>query len=189
MGGGDKCLLPLAGRPLIDHCIERLGPQVDRLIISANGDPARFAAWDLPVIADQGSDLGPLGGIAAALDWAAAQTPAWPLIATVPTDAPFLPTDLIARLGTAKSAIGADLACAVRTKNGSERTQPVIGLWPTSLRHDLRDALDEGLRKVDKWTARYSLAQAPFSADNFDPFFNINRREDLAEADRNFRLR
>lgn len=185
MGGGDKCLLPLAGQTVLDHVIDRMRPQVGGLILSANGDPARFSAWGLPVIADTNADLGPLGGIAAALDWAAAQIPAWDLIATAPTDAPFLPIDLVTRLGAARSAAGADLACATMIdRNGARRSQPVIGLWPTALRGDLHAALKDGVRKVDAWTSRHKLAEAPFSATARDPFFNINRQEDLDEAER-----
>ncbi|MCZ6605461.1 MAG: molybdenum cofactor guanylyltransferase MobA [Alphaproteobacteria bacterium] len=188
MGGGDKCLMPLAGRALLDHVIERVAPQVDRLVLSANGDPNRFAEYGLTVIADApaGNEgdalLGPLAGIAAALEWAADQAQAWPVIATFPTDAPFLPRDLVARMAAAAAAMQADLACAA----GGGRAQPVIGLWPTALRHDLKAALAEGLRKVDQWTARYRLAEVAFEVGEGvpDPFFNVNRAEDLAQAER-----
>jgi molybdopterin-guanine dinucleotide biosynthesis protein A len=202
MGGGDKCLMQLAGKSLLDHAIEFLRPQVSALALSANGDPARFADWSLPIISDDASlakgptdgerngrsdagYLGPLAGIAACLDWAAAQSPTWDLIATVPTDAPFLPNDLIARLVEARSQSRSDLARAVSlTIDGNRRAQPVIGLWPTELRHDLRAALADGVRKVDIWTAKHSLAEATFPTNRYDPFFNINRPEDLAIAEK-----
>lgn len=182
MGGGDKPLRLLGGRPLLAHVIERLRPQVAGLVLNANGDPARFAAFGLPVVADSIPDYaGPLAGILAGLDWTAAQRPDCPMIATVATDAPFLPTDLVARMAQALAGEGADLACAA----SGGRTHPVIGLWPVRLRDDLRRALvDEGVRKVDVWTARYRLVQVAFPDRPVDPFFNANRPDDLDEAAR-----
>ena len=182
MGGGDKCLRTLGGRPILDHVIARLRPQARRLLLNANGDPARFASYGLPVAADAVPDFaGPLAGVLAGLDWAAIHAPDCPWVASVPTDAPFLPADLVARLMTARAAVGADLACAA----SGGRHHPVVGLWPVALRADLRRALtEEGLRKVDQWTGRYALAVAEFSTDPVDPFFNANRPEDLAAAER-----
>ena len=180
MGGGDKPLRLLAGRPLLDHVIDRLRPQVAGLVLNANGDPARFAGYGLPVTADSIPDYaGPLAGILAGLDWTAANRPDCPLIASVATDAPFLPADLVARLADAMAAAGADLACAA----SGGQAHPVIGLWPVRLRDDLRRALvDEGLRKVDVWTARHRLVEVPFPDQPIDPFFNANRPEDLERA-------
>ena len=182
MGGGDKPLRMLAGRPLLDHVVERLRQQVAALVLNANGDPARFAGYGLPVAADSIPDYaGPLAGVLAGLDWAAEHRPDCPLVATVATDAPFLPIDLVARMEKALTAEGADLACAA----SGGQTHPVIGLWPVRLREDLRHALvEEGLRKVDVWTARYRLAVVPFSDQPVDPFFNANRPGDLDEAAR-----
>ena len=156
MGGGDKCLRPLAGRPLLDHVIKRLKPQVAALVLNANGDPARFAGFGLPVVADSLADFaGPLAGILAGLDWAAANRPDCPMIVSAATDAPFLPHDLVARLADGMRAAGADLACAA----SHGRAHPVIGLWPVRLRDELRRALvAEDIRKVDAWTGRYRLA-------------------------------
>jgi molybdenum cofactor guanylyltransferase len=172
----------VAGRPLLDRVIERLRPQVAALVLNANGDPARFAAYGLPVVGDSIADYaGPLAGILAGLDWAAAHRPDCPMILSAPTDAPFLPADLIARMAEAIATEGADLACAA----SGGQTHPVIGLWPVRLREDLRRALaEEGLRKVDVWTARYRLAVVPFADQPIDPFFNANRLEDLEEAAR-----
>ena len=181
MGGGDKPLRLLAGRPILDRVIERLRPQVAALVLNANGDPARFAAYGLPVVADSIPDYaGPLAGILAGLDWAADNRPDCPLVASVATDAPFLPTDLVLRMEAAM-AEGADLACAA----SGGQPHPVIGLWPVRLREDLRHALVvEGLRKVDVWTGRFRLATVAFSDQPIDPFFNANRPEDIAEAAR-----
>ena len=182
MGGGDKPLRLLAGRPLLDHVIERLRPQVAGLVLNANGEPSRFASYGLPVVADSIADFaGPLAGILAGLDWTAEHRPDCPIVVSVATDAPFLPTDLVARLEQARAAKGADLACAA----SGEQAHPVIGLWPVRLRDELRHALtNEGLRKVDVWTARYKLAVVPFSDRPVDPFFNANRPDDLDEAAR-----
>jgi molybdopterin-guanine dinucleotide biosynthesis protein A len=180
MGGGDKCLRVLAGRPILAHIIERVRPQVDRLVLNANGDPRRFAPFELPVIADSVPEFaGPLAGVLAGLDWAADE--GCLDVASFPTDAPFLPHDLVDRLRSAMMAAGADMACAA---SGGQH-HPVAGLWPVRLRVALRRALvEEGIRKVDIWTSRYKLAVAEFPDAPVDPFFNANRPEDLAEAER-----
>ena len=181
MGGGDKSLRLLAGRPLLQHVIDRLRPQVDTLVLNANGDPARFAGFGLPVVSDSVPDFaGPLAGVLAGLDWAAANRPDCPFVVSAATDAPFLPDDLVARFVEEMHAAGADLACAA---SGDQR-HPVIGLWPVRLRADLRQALvTEGIRKVDRWTARYRLVTVPFADRPVDPFFNANRLEDLERAE------
>ena len=182
MGGGDKPLRPLGGRPLLAHIIERVAPQVRRLVLNANGDPARFAAFGLPVVADAVAGFaGPLAGILTGLDWAASEAPDCPWVASFPGDAPFLPGDLVARLLAAVGTDRADLACAA----SAGQSHPVAGLWPVRLRHELRRALvEEDIRKVDRWTGRYRLATVAFPAEPIDPFFNANRPEDLVEAER-----
>jgi molybdopterin-guanine dinucleotide biosynthesis protein A len=180
MGGGDKCLRLLAGKPILAHIIERARPQVAALALSANGDPARFAEFDLPVVADSIADFaGPLAGVLAGLDWAAASVPSATHVASFAGDAPFLPRDLVARLAAAL-AEGHDLAAAA----SAGRAHPVFGLWPLARCDDLRRAMaEEGIRKVDQWTARYRLALVDFPAMPVDPFFNANQPEDLAEAE------
>jgi molybdopterin-guanine dinucleotide biosynthesis protein A len=182
MGGGDKSLRPLGGQTLLDHVIARLRPQVDALVLNANGDPARFAGFGLSVVADSIGDFaGPLAGILAGLDWVAAYRPDCPYIVSVATDAPFLPRDLVARLREGMEQAGAELACAA----SGGQPHPVIGLWPVRLREELRHALAaEGIRKVDAWTGRYRLATVPFAetVPGLDPFFNANRPEDLYRA-------
>jgi molybdopterin-guanine dinucleotide biosynthesis protein A len=182
MGGGDKCLRLLGGRPILARIIDRVRPQVRRLILNANGDPARFADYGLPVAGDSVEGFaGPLAGVLAGLDWAAAHAPDCPMIATVPTDAPFLPENLVSRLLSAVEQESADLACAA--SNG--QSHPVVGLWPVRLRDALRRAMTgEDIRKVDSWTARYRLATVEFLSVPVDPFLNVNRPEDLAEAER-----
>ena len=181
MGGGDKSLRVLAGRPLLQHVIDRLRPQVDTLVLNANGNPARFAGFHLPVVADSVPDFaGPLAGVLAGLDWAAANRPDCAFVVSVATDAPFLPDDLVARLAEEMQTAGADLACAA----SGAQSHPVIGLWPVRLRANLRQALvAEGIRKVDQWTARYRLVIVPFADRPVDPFFNANRPEDLERAE------
>ena len=182
MGGGDKALLPLAGRTLLDHVIDRMRPQVAALVLNANGEPSRFARFGLPVVPDSIADFaGPLAGILAGLDWAAANRPDCEIIVRVATDAPFLPAGLVGHLVEGMNKAGADLACAA----SRGQTHPVIGLWPVRLREALREAVvAEGIRKVDRWTARYRLATVPFpdQPTGVDPFFNANRPEDLERA-------
>jgi molybdopterin-guanine dinucleotide biosynthesis protein A len=180
MGGGDKCLRPLGGRPVLAHIIERARPQVAALVLNANGDPARFASFGLPVAPDVIEGFaGPLAGVLTGMDWAAAHRPDAAWLATFATDAPFFPRDLVMRLHAAIERGGADMACA----RSDEQDHPVFGLWPVRLRADLRRAMEEGVRKVDLWTARFKLAVAEFATVPFDPFFNANRPEDLAAAE------
>ena len=179
-GGGDKCLIELCGKPLLDHVIERTAPQVDTLILSANGAPERFNAYGLNVVADVVEGFaGPLAGVLTALEWARDHAPDITWVASVPTDAPMLPIDLVARLKAAIDEQGADMACAM----SNERTHPVIALWPVSIAKDLRAALvDEDIRKVDRFTARYNIVHVDFPIGDHDPFMNINAPEDLAQA-------
>lgn len=179
MGGGDKCLRELAGQTLLARVIARAAPQVGPLVINANGDPARFAAYGLPVAPDSIEGFaGPLAGVLSGMDWAADNAPDCPWIATFATDAPFFPMDMVTRLRAATE--GADMACAA----SGGRAHPVFGLWPVRLRDELRRALtEEDIRKVDIWTARYRLAQVDFAVHPIDPFFNVNSPEDLAKAE------
>ena len=180
MGGGDKAMRLLGGIPVLDRVIGRLRPQVEVLVINANGDPARFARFALPVVADSVPGFaGPLAGVLAGLDWAVAHRPDCPYVVSVATDAPFLPVDLVGRLAEGLDRANADLACAA----SGGRSHPVFGLWPVRLRDDLRRAVvDQAIRKVDLWTARYELAMVPFADQPVDPFFNANRPEDLETA-------
>jgi molybdopterin-guanine dinucleotide biosynthesis protein A len=181
MGGGDKPLRTVLGRPLLDHLLDRLRPQVPAIVLNANGDPARFAAYGLAVIPDTLPDHpGPLAGILAALDHAAAHRPDLPWVVSVTGDAPFIPADLVARLHEARAAAGVPLACA----RSAGQAHPPIGLWPVALREELRAALLAGERKIDRWTARFGCAPADWPAEPFDPFFNANAPEDLSEAER-----
>jgi len=182
MGGGDKPMRVIGGRTILDRVIARLQPQCDGLILNANGDPARFAAFGLPVIADSVGDFpGPLAGILAALDWVAANRPNVSHILSAAADCPFLPRDLVARLH--RTRIAQDAQLAVASSDG--QSHPVIGLWSVALREELRHALVvEDVRKIDRWTARYRLATATWSATPLDPFFNANTMDDISEAER-----
>jgi molybdopterin-guanine dinucleotide biosynthesis protein A len=184
MGGGDKPLRTIAGRSILAHVIERLAPQCDRLLVNANGDPARFAGYGLPVVADSVPDFaGPLAGILAGLDWMAVHRPETEWLVSVAADTPFIPHDLVAGLHEAREAQNVPLACAA----SGGWTHPVIGLWPVRLRADLRHALTvEDERKIDRWTARHGCASAEWPVTPVDPFFNANKPEDLDEAERLF---
>src|SRR5208282_4673912 len=168
MGGGDKARIRVGGVSILDRVIARLRAQCSRLILNANTDPARFADTGLSVIADRVPDhAGPLAGILAGLDWAADNAPQIEWVVSAPSDCPFLPRDLVARLHQARVEAGAPLACA---RSGQWR-HPVIALWSVALREDLRRALlSEGLRKVDQWTARYRVGMAEWPAVPVDPF-------------------
>jgi len=181
MGGGDKCLLQVGGERLIDHVIARLAPQCAALALNANGDPVRFAGLGLPVLPDSvAGHPGPLAGVLAGLDWAAGQGAR--AIITAAADTPFLPEDLAARLMAAAPASGLALAVAP-DGDGVIRRHPTFGLWPVALREDLRAALNGGVRKIVAWTDAHGAGSAVFEGGRVDPFFNINRPEDIEAAE------
>lgn len=182
MGGGDKPMRTIGGLTILERVIARLQPQCSGLILNANGDPARFAAFGLEVVPDDVPGFpGPLAGILAALDWTAANRPEIDWVLSAAGDCPFLPRDLVARLHDARSRENAQLAVAA----SADQSHPVIGLWRVALRDELRHALVvEDLRKIDRWTARYPLATVTWPAEPLDPFFNANTVEDIAEAER-----
>ncbi len=184
MGGGDKCLLTLAGRPVLAHVIERLRPQVSDIVLNANGDPARFAAFGLPVLPDPLPEFpGPLAGVLAGLDWAAGIGA--DRIVTAAADTPFFPADLVKKLAEAAENQGKSIALAATPDaDGGRIRHPTFGLWPVALRDDLCAALQAGLRKIVLWTDRHGAALAEFPADPCDPFFNLNTPGDMVEAER-----
>jgi molybdenum cofactor guanylyltransferase len=182
MGGGDKPMRRIGGKTILERVIARLQPQCGKLILNANGDPARFASFGLPVIPDTVENFpGPLAGILAALDWAAANRPGISLVLSAAADCPFLPRDLVSRLYQALVKDNAQLAVAA----SDGQSHPVIGLWSVALRNELRHALvQEDVRKIDRWTARYKLATVTWPTTPLDPFFNANTMDDIAEAER-----
>jgi molybdopterin-guanine dinucleotide biosynthesis protein A len=180
MGGGDKALIRIGSETILQRALARLAPQVDGVALNANGDPARFAAFGLPVIPDSVPDFaGPLAGILAGLDWVAANRTGTEWVVSVPGDCPFLPHDLVARLHAARIAENKPLACA----HSGDWRHPVVGLWPVALREDLRRAVTvEDLRKIEVWTARHGVALADWPTEPVDPFFNVNTPEDAEKA-------
>lgn len=174
MGGVDKGLQPLQGRPLIQHVIDRLRPQVASVLINANQNVARYTEFGCPVVPDRvGGFAGPLAGLEAGLHATDAA-----LIVTVPCDSPFLPPDLVTRLATARSTIDADVAVA---RTGSQ-PHPVFALVCTRVRSHLADFLARGERKIDLWYASLSVVEVAFD-DEADAFANINTRAELAQHD------
>lgn len=181
MGGGDKTLRMLAGRPILAHVLDRAAPQVAALALNANGDPARFGAYSIPVVADSVDGFaGPLSGVLAGMDWAAGAHPTVSWLASFPADAPFLPVDLVERLFAVRRAASADIVCA----RCEGRVQPVFALWSIALRAQLRDALvSQQIRKVETFMRNFRLAYEDFALGDFDPFCNINTPEDLRVAE------
>ena len=182
MGGGDKNLIMLADRPVLAHVIARAVPSGAPAILNANGDPRRYEAFGLPVVADVVDGFaGPLAGVLTGLEYARRAHPEATHVVSLATDAPFLPTDLWPRLSAAIAA-GSDMAQA---RSGGRR-HPVFAAWPVSMAAALRAALvDEGLRKIDDFTARYDCAVVDFMAEDDtapDPFTNLNTPEDLEVA-------
>jgi len=186
LGGRGKGGLVLGGKPLIAHVRGRLAPQVGRIVVNA---PADFV-WtggggtpetvpDLTVDGRVEAFAGPLAGILSVLEWAAERDgPGW--VATVPTDTPFLPEDFVARARTELDIGGADLACA----SSGGRDHAVIALWPVALAGALRRMLvEEGERRMGAVLERFRVARIDYPAEPFDPFFNVNTFDDLAEAE------
>lgn len=179
MGGIDKPLIEIAGKPLLAHVVERLAPQCDGIVLNANGDPERFAAFGLPVVADPVPDFaGPLAGVLAGLDYAAARFPEFTDVVSVPGDTPFIPTDLVMRLYERRHETGARIVVAA----SGGRAHHAVALWPVSLRDDLQRALGEETRKVSAFIAQHPNATAEWPTTPQDPFFNVNQPDDLAQA-------
>ncbi len=181
MGGGDKALRTIGGASLLERIIAVMRPQCAGLLLNANGDVARLDGFGLPVAADGVAGFkGPLAGILAGLDWIAVHYPGVAFAISVPTDTPFLPADLVARLEEEREKKHAEIVCAC---SGGVR-HPVIALWPVGIRRDLRHALvEEDLRKVDRFTQRYRLATVDWPIEPYDPFFNANEPADFVRAE------
>ncbi|MFD1986932.1 molybdenum cofactor guanylyltransferase MobA [Mesorhizobium newzealandense] len=186
MGGGDKSLLPLGGGRVLDQVVSRFGPQIGPLALSANGDPARFSHFGLPVLADTVTGFaGPLAGILTGLEWAAANT-ACKAIVTAAGDTPFLPLDLVERLTTA--TVQRTGSIAVACSDG--KRHPTFALWPMDCRDALRHFLvDEDIRRVSAFIDRHDFIEVEFpvpqsAGQPVDPFFNINEPNDLVQAER-----
>lgn len=181
MGGVDKALAPLGGKPMIAHVLDRLAAQVDRIAINANGDTSRFEELGMPVFADVVSGYaGPLAGIHAAMIWAGGNK-GITHVATAAADTPFFPEDMVARF--CRNRTGPETIAMARSQSGMH---PVFALWPVHLAGDLEAWLKrtDTLRVTD-WVREHDLAACDFALreDGTDPFFNVNTPEDLAEAE------
>ncbi|NMG70698.1 molybdenum cofactor guanylyltransferase MobA [Parazoarcus communis] len=173
MGGVDKGLVELAGQPMAAHVLERLGPQVDELIINANQNAEAYAAFGHPVFGDDiPGYAGPLAGLHAALVRAS-----HPLVVTAPCDSPFLPSDLVERLHQALRAQNADLAVA----KTFDQAHPVFCLCRSQLASHLHDFLSSGGRRIDRWYGSLNVVEVAFD-DEEAAFRNINTREELVAA-------
>jgi molybdopterin-guanine dinucleotide biosynthesis protein A len=185
MGGGDKPLMNLAGKPMLARVIERLSAQVERMVLSSKGDIARFAVYGLPAVADLIGE-GPLAGLLAGMRWSEQNLPAAKFIVSVAADTPFFPTDLVARLSEGCGRDENTVALAASTAG----THPVFGLWPVKLADGLERFLKSGAPpKVLAFADRFMRLNVPFddivlpTGEAIDPFFNINTPEDAARAE------
>jgi molybdopterin-guanine dinucleotide biosynthesis protein A len=175
LGGADKGWLEVASKPMVVHVVERLAPQVDRLLISANRNLESYASLGFEVVTDADAGfLGPLAGVLAGLKVVQSQ---W--MATIPCDSPLVPADLIDRLKSAAEASAARIAVARDT----ERLQPVFALYQSDLKADLENYLAAGERKIDRWMRRHEMTEVDFS-DREEMFLNVNTPDerDLVEA-------
>ena len=178
MGGGDKSMLLLGGQPILNYVVDLAQAQVDTVLLNVNGDAQRFAAFELPVQADIVPDFaGPLAGVVSAMAWVKQNQPSITHIITLAADTPFFPADYVTRMLELMQLKGQRLACA----SYQGRTQPVFGLWPVDLFDDLYKALvEDDIRKVDRFTAPYGVADVAFDELTHNPFFNVNKPEDIA---------
>ncbi len=184
MGGREKALIDIGGKPMLLHVLAHLRPQVGRIVINANGDPARFSGYCLPVVPDSIEGYaGPLAGLHAGIAWARAETPDAKFIASVPIDCPFLPTDLVVRLKAA--LIAADAPCAIASSGGERH--PVAGLWRVGLLEALSASLAQNVRALHRFADAQGCVVANFDpvsvgASKVDPFFNVNAPADVEKA-------
>lgn len=188
MGGGDKALMTLGGKPMLDRVIERLTPQVDTVILNANGDPARFTAYGLPVVPDTIEGFaGPLAGLHAGMRWVQQHMPGTRFVVSVASDTPFFPEDLVTRL--AACGDGAEDIIALAASPAG--THPVFGRWPVALADELEKFLKSGESgKILTFADRHIRLNVPFEdialpkGETVDPFFNVNTPEDAARAEK-----
>ncbi len=189
MGARDKCLMRLGNKTILEHVIEMARPQVDLLVLNANGNPSRFHSFGLPVVGDAVFDsdkavagekfAGPLAGILTGMKWTRKNAPACQWLATFPCDTPFIADDVVKRLLAVAQIPENRFACV--QSNG--RVHYALGLWPVSLCDQLEQALMvDGIRKTGDWVGQYSYGCADYSAVPFDPFLNINSPADLLAA-------
>lgn len=186
MGGGDKALRELGGKPMLAHVIERLRPQVSLMVLNANGDPVRFAKFGLPVTPDPIEGFaGPLAGVLAGLRWAEKNAPDARWVASAAADTPFFPKNLVEQLAQAANTPAPTIALAA---SGGHR-HPVFGLWPVGLADDLETFLRTAdTRKVLAWVSRHpnvevAFEEPPVNGIPLDPFFNANTPDDMAQAE------
>lgn len=180
MGGGDKGRLMLGDQSLIRRVIDRISPQVDALVLNANGDLSRFDDLGLPVVPDSVAGYaGPLAGVLAGMDWAAEHGHDW--LISVAADTPSFPLDLAERLAAGDTPV---VLAATPDPERGRVPQPTFGRWQVALRHDLRAALNQGVRKIRQWTQAQGESLVLFGPDDF---FNINTPEDLAWAERHLK--
>lgn len=181
LGGADKALIAVGGEPILSRLARRLAPQCAGLALNANGDPARFEGFGLEVVADDIAGFaGPLAGVLAGMEYVAANFEPISEIVTVPADTPFIPRDLVKRLRDARGEASADIAVA----RSGERDHHAIALWPVTLRDELRRALvEEEMRKVAAFIERFKHVAVEWQIEPYDPFFNVNRPEDVERAE------
>lgn len=180
MGGIDKGRLKLNGQTLIERVIDRIAPQVDAVVINANGDPERFQDLGLPIVADSIADYpGPLAGVLAGMDWAAEQGYDW--LISVAADTPDFPADLVERFAAESTPV---VLAATPDPERGRLPQPTFGRWKVSCREELRSALNQGVRKIRQWTQAQGESLVLF---NENDFFNINTPEDLAWAEQHLK--
>lgn len=181
MGGGDKCLLPLAGKTLLQRTIDRAQPQVEQLLLNANGNSLRFARTRLPVVPDvYPNNLGPLAGIHAGFSWLQANAPQAEWLVSFASDTPFFPANLVENLLAAAQTSSSKLAVAI----SKSRVHPVFSLWHISLKEQIEAQLDSGVApRLQEWMTIQKPVHVEFNADAYDPFFNINTPQDLYAAE------
>jgi len=185
MGGGIKSFIEFNHKSLLDRIIERASPQVNKMIINCNNKNKKLLKYDMPVIADLKQNyLGPLAGIHSAMNWIINNEPQIKWLVSLPGDTPFIPKNLISSF---KKKITSKSKIILAQSNN--KIHPVIGAWHTSLFENLDNNLDQGVRKIMSWAKMHPIDYIDYSIENYDPFFNINSKDDIniaIEIERNF---
>lgn len=182
MGGKIKPLIEVAEKTILSHILDNIKQQTTGpVVLNVNSASEQFADYDLPLVKDVIPDFaGPLAGILTGLDWMSRQNPKPDYMLSLPGDAPLIPKDLVERLMKAITETSSDIASV----SSNNRTHPVIALWSLDLLEDLRTGVvEEHIRKIDLWTGKRKTVYVDWKTDAYDPFYNINRTEDLKGAE------
>ena len=177
MGGGIKSLMEFNNKVIFERIFQRLKPQINKIFVNCNYEEIKLKRYNIPIIKDQKKGfLGPLAGIHAGMKWIKKNEKDIDWLITIPGDTPFIPNDLIDQLASKTSK-----KLKIILTKSKNKIHPSIGIWHIDLLDDLNISLDNGARKILTWAEKHPMEFINYSIKNFDPFFNINSKDDLKE--------